>query len=345
MDTERCVVGVVIPYYQRDRGILARALRSVAAQRGVGAVRVVVVDDESPVPAESEIADLGGDFPFDLQVIHQRNAGPGAARNRAIVELGDDVRFIAFLDSDDEWRADHLERALAALSNDFDVFFSDFRHPGVAFTSFRRAERIDTEVHPTVAGIPGLHAYHGDMLAQILTGNIIGTPTVVYNRHRFPQVAFRTSYRNAGEDYLFWIDLVRAGARFAFSTECEVVCGFGVNVYAGAGWGTETHFLRLHNEIKYRKAVSKEFPLSNEVSAKVKADVTRLRYAIARDLLHRVIHRKTLPLSWAKDHVRTDPWTFVTLPWVILSVAGRRISAIVIPPPAVGREPNSTLDG
>jgi len=345
MSTECCAVGVVIPYFQRSRGVLARALRSVAVQRNAGVVRVIVVDDDSPVSAEREIADLDRDFPFSLQVIRQRNAGPGAARNLGIAELGPDVRYIAFLDSDDEWSADHLERALFALSRGFDVYFADFRHPGVAITAFRRAGRIAPEKHEVLAGMPNLHGYHGDMLAQVLTGNVIGTSTVVYDRQRFPDVAFRTAYRNAGEDYLFWIDLVRAGARFAFSSECAVTYGFGVNVYTGAGWGTETHFLRLHNEIKYRKAALNELSLSNEVGTKVRADVARLRNAMVRDLLHRAIHRKPLPLAWAKDHARTDPWTYLMLPWILCVLTSRKLSGMFAVPRALGGRPKSEPEG
>ncbi len=46
-------IAVVIPYFQRKEGLLAQAIRSVIAQRDVDDVRIVVVDDASPIPAES----------------------------------------------------------------------------------------------------------------------------------------------------------------------------------------------------------------------------------------------------------------------------------------------------
>ena len=46
---------VVIAYYQREPGILRRAVRSALEQR-VEELEVIVVDDESPVPAETELA-------------------------------------------------------------------------------------------------------------------------------------------------------------------------------------------------------------------------------------------------------------------------------------------------
>ena len=56
---EQSLIGVVIPYFQREPGILRRALASVLRQRGVEQVAVVVVDDASPVPASAEVASLG----------------------------------------------------------------------------------------------------------------------------------------------------------------------------------------------------------------------------------------------------------------------------------------------
>src|SRR5580658_2810694 len=47
-------IGVVIPYFQRDAGLLRRALTSVAAQEH-SPVQVVVVDDGSPRAAAEEI--------------------------------------------------------------------------------------------------------------------------------------------------------------------------------------------------------------------------------------------------------------------------------------------------
>jgi succinoglycan biosynthesis protein ExoW len=50
------MICVVIPYFQRQSGVLRKALLSVAAQQGcTHQVQVLVVDDASPVPAEGEL--------------------------------------------------------------------------------------------------------------------------------------------------------------------------------------------------------------------------------------------------------------------------------------------------
>ena len=48
-----------------------------------------------------------------IRVIRQRNSGPAGARNRGIAETT--AEWIAFLDADDEWAPEFLERAHEAL--------------------------------------------------------------------------------------------------------------------------------------------------------------------------------------------------------------------------------------
>ena len=44
-------IAVIIPYFQREAGILRRALASVFAQTNAPSWEIIVVDDGSPVPA------------------------------------------------------------------------------------------------------------------------------------------------------------------------------------------------------------------------------------------------------------------------------------------------------
>src|SRR5215468_936299 len=112
---QRSRIGVVIPYYQREAGLLRRALRSVAAQDHPP-VQVIVVDDGSPRPAAEEITPELQEAVPGLMVILQANHGIAAARNAALDALTGDVSAVALLDSDDYWEPSHLRHAAAALS-------------------------------------------------------------------------------------------------------------------------------------------------------------------------------------------------------------------------------------
>jgi glycosyltransferase involved in cell wall biosynthesis len=94
---------VIIPVYNRAH-VLGRALKSVLAQECQD-FEIIVVDDGSSDDPAAVIAQ----FP-DPRIIYirQRNRGGGAARNTAIDAARG--RFIAPLDSDDEFLPQHLAR-------------------------------------------------------------------------------------------------------------------------------------------------------------------------------------------------------------------------------------------
>nr|WP_294850386.1 glycosyltransferase family A protein [uncultured Sphingomonas sp.] len=93
---------VVIALHDK-RAYVADAVRSIVAQT-VPAIEIIVVDDGSADGGADVVAAM--DCP-NLILIRQSCAGPGPARNRAMSEANGN--YIAFLDADDLWRADHLE--------------------------------------------------------------------------------------------------------------------------------------------------------------------------------------------------------------------------------------------
>jgi succinoglycan biosynthesis protein ExoW len=314
------LITVIIPYYQREAGILAKALASIAEQQAVGMpIQVLVVDDASPAPAAPELEALGP-FRSQVTIIQQANGGPGAARNTGIEHAPNGTRYIAFLDSDDTWSTDHLARATAALESGYSFYFADHLQLGATVGAFARAGRIQPDQHPQLPNtFPGLHAYQGDLLDQIIRGNVIGTSTVVYDLQKFQDKRFKVEFTNAGEDYLFWMDLAHSGAKVAFSSSCEAHYGRGVNIFAGTGWGSEKHLLRLHNEIKYQKLTCQLFPVTPVQRAHININLGRLRIAFARDLLHRVAHRKKIPWDLLGRHLQLDPLSFLLIPFSLTS--------------------------
>ena len=315
------MITVIIPYFQRSPGILATALVSIAAQKSCPLpVHVIVVDDASPAPAGPEIASVGP-MPHTVQVVEQPNGGPGSARNTGLDNAPPGTRYIAFLDSDDEWTPDHLARAVAALDSGFDFYFADHYQLDQTTSAFLRAGRIQPTEHPALPNLPaGLLAYQGDMLGQIIQGNLIGTSTVVYSFRRFASQRFKVEFTNAGEDYLFWMELVHSGAKIAFSTHSEAKYGKGVNVYAGAGWGSEQHLLRVHNELKYRKTTAKLFALTEAQRDHIRDCVRDLRVSFVSDLLHRISHRKKLTPRLLATHFKMDPLTYAVAPIVLIKL-------------------------
>ncbi len=102
-------VSVIVPVFSRADTI-GRALESVLSQT-FSDYEIVVVDDGSTDDTCRIIEQIQTDR---LTLIrHASNRGPAAARNTAInASRG---RWIAFLDSDDAWRPEKLERQVAIL--------------------------------------------------------------------------------------------------------------------------------------------------------------------------------------------------------------------------------------
>lgn len=319
MDT----VFVVIPYFQREPGILRNALQSVLAQRYTD-WHVIVSDDESPVPAESELRALEGFPDSKLTVVTGPNGGPAVARNRALDALPPQARHVAFLDSDDTWSDDHLHNAMNALGQGYDFYFADLLQLGGETTAFERAGRITPSKHPELEG-DGLRAYAGDLFNQTLTGNVIGTSTVVYRFDKYSDTRFQNSFTFAGEDYLFWMQLQKKGATAAFSEHCEAFYGKGVNVFAGSGWGTANSLARIVDEIRFNKSLSDFFELSNEQKTLVDLRLSGLRRSFAMDIAHRVRHGKSIKPELIRKLVSTDPKSIVLLiPNALLGLYDRR---------------------
>jgi len=104
------LVTVVVPLYNKASTI-ARALQSIRNQT-FGNHETIVIDDGS----SDASADFADRFTDDrLRVVRQPNAGPGAARNRGIAEARGSL--LAFLDADDEWLPNFLERSVAMLEH------------------------------------------------------------------------------------------------------------------------------------------------------------------------------------------------------------------------------------
>lgn len=310
------MIAIVIPYFQREAGVLRRAIKSVLAQRDCTApLHLIVVDDSSPVPASSELEglDLGG---LSLDLLFQANAGPGAARNTGLERLPPSAQFVAFLDSDDEWAPDHLVRAVSALSGGHDVFFANLLQLDQNVGAFERAGRLAIESHPVIAGFEGLHSYAGDMFDQVLRGNVIGTPTVVLRCGPLSKQRFRTDLTTAGEDYLFWMALAKAGARFCFSTRVGARCGRGVNIYAGVQWSTDAFFTRVRHELAYRKATQQLFELNAVQREHVRSSVQTLRRQFVQALLSRLRNGPRLPMALVLAMWRLDSYCFWAFPWL-----------------------------
>lgn len=100
---------VVIPLYNKESSIL-QAVES-ALHQTVPPSEVIVVDDGSSDRSVERLESVVQQS--TIRLISQAQMGPGPARNSGWAASS--AEWIAFLDADDVWQADHLETLLSAL--------------------------------------------------------------------------------------------------------------------------------------------------------------------------------------------------------------------------------------
>lgn len=310
-------VTVVIPYFQREPGLLARALRSIAGQRGVEPpAQIIVVDDGSPIPATGELASLPPEWQDRIKIVREANAGPGAARNVALNLVNDDIEYVAFLDSDDEWIEDHLAIALATLALGYDIFFGDhpeFGDPSVGWIARNMPEAKDFPLLPVGHEC---RAFQGDLPSQILRSNPIAMPTAVYRFSAFRDIRFPTDFPTA-EVNVFWLQMSLRGARAAVATTIHAQLGRGVNVYRGNSRHSAASLRVLHNSTRFRVVALREYQLTDAQRqvARERLHVFADRFAAEFVPMLRTPHR--VPWRTVLRQCRIAPST--------LSAAGRRL--------------------
>ncbi len=175
---------VVIPVYNR-KSLIRRALESVLNQSYL-ASQVVVVDDGS---TDGTGDMLQSEYP-QVTVIRQEHQGVSAARNKGIVNCRSD--WVAFLDSDDEWHPEKLEKQALWLSEN-----SEFQICHCDEIWIRNGVRVNPKVkHAKSEGWIFLHC---------LPLCVVSPSAVVINRKIFHEVGNFDENLPVCEDYDLWL--------------------------------------------------------------------------------------------------------------------------------------------
>lgn len=171
-------------------GVIERAVRSVDSQ-AIPVLEHIVVDDGSTDETGEILADLVRDFP-QLELVTQPRRGAAAARNRGI-ELARG-RYIAFLDSDDEWKPGKLERQIGFMEETGTLFsYGDYLRRRAGSTAADKTVRTPEELR----------------YADLLRGCPIGCLTVAYNQEVLGKRLMPAVGR--GQDWGLWLNLTRGG--------------------------------------------------------------------------------------------------------------------------------------
>lgn len=196
-------VSVVIPLYNRPHNI-ATVVETLRGQT-LTDWEAIFVDDGSAADPSPMMAAYADDARIRLIRLPE-NRGPSAARNAGVAAATG--RYVAFLDSDDDWRPEKLARQVAALEAQpdrqaFCVTLTTVVMPG-------GWERVRPNFNPGA----------GQTFAEYLycDGGFAQASSLMAPRESAAKVQFRESLRQY-EDHLYFIELAAAGLRYVVVDE------------------------------------------------------------------------------------------------------------------------------
>jgi glycosyltransferase involved in cell wall biosynthesis len=180
-------VSVIIPTYNRAQ-LISRTINSVLVQTFKD-FEILVVDDASTDHTRQvvkQIEDRRIRF-----ISHQKNRGGSAARNTGI--KASKGEYIGFLDDDDEWLPEKLEKQVEVLqrsANDVVVIYS-----ACYFVSGRN----NTVLTKTVP------FYRGYLYRDLLRRNILPSPTPLIKKDCFSKAGLFDETLPSCQDWDMWI--------------------------------------------------------------------------------------------------------------------------------------------
>jgi len=188
------LVTVIIPTYKRSPDIVGNAIKSVLNQTYKN-IEVIVVDD-SPnnfVHRDSmkELMRILDDSRL-VYLRHNENLGACAARNTGIKESKG--KFIAFLDDDDEWQQNKLEKQISLFENE---------KVGLVYSSIKEVTKKNGLVIKTYNR---LAKYRGNLFKELFYGNFIGSIScAVFRRDVFEKVGVFDVNLGSAQDYEMYL--------------------------------------------------------------------------------------------------------------------------------------------
>jgi len=182
-------VSVIIPTYNRET-FIQKALESVFAQTYQD-FEIIVMDDGSTDATRDIVSGLDK----RVRYFYQENKGIAGARNAGIMKSGGE--FVAFLDSDDYWMPDKLERQIRLFNE----------HPEYGMVASCCASvRLDGSFRKK--NRPGRSGW---ILRDLFTKNFIRTSSAVIRRESLDKTGLFDENLTECEEYDLWL---RIAARY-----------------------------------------------------------------------------------------------------------------------------------
>lgn len=189
---EKPLVSVVMPAYNAE-AFIEEAIQSVLNQT-IKNLELIIIEDHSPDGTKAAASAMAQTDERIRLFCNARNMGVAESRNRGI----DNSRgeYIAFLDSDDIWHPDKLEKQLKLIEEKN----ADIAYCGYSIVN-ERGEKIcaDFTVPEEIS------------FKTMLVKNVFSCSTVLLRKSILDVHRFRSDFYH--EDFVLWLELLRDGNR------------------------------------------------------------------------------------------------------------------------------------
>lgn len=191
--SQQPLVSIITPAYNAER-FIQDTIQSVIDQSYKNWEHLIVIDCNSKDSTEQIVRHFA-EQDSRIQCITSPNA-KGAAANRNIALSQARGEYVAFIDADDLWTPDKLEKQITFM-NEHQIDFS--------FTGFQRINENKTQTGHTHQ-VPEKVTYN-----DLLHNNTIACLTAVFRRKPFADIRFQ---EHGWEDMSFWLQILKR-IRFA----------------------------------------------------------------------------------------------------------------------------------
>ena len=184
------LVSIITPSYNSER-FINECVKSVLAQTYTN-WEMVIVDDCSQDNSNAIITALAANDDRIRVFFLDKNIGPAKARNFGLSRARG--RYIAFLDSDDLWRPQKLDKQITFMNNN---------HIAFSFTTYQSISE-DGLSEMNIIKAPKVITYH-----SYLKNTIIGCLTVVIDREEVGD--FEMPNIRSSHDMALWLQIIKRG--------------------------------------------------------------------------------------------------------------------------------------
>lgn len=220
------MVTVVIPLYNAENTI-ERVLDSVRMQTALAQIaEVIVINDGSTDQSKNRVLQYINSCPeLSIVCLDQENCGAAGARNAGLSRVN--TKYVAFLDADDLWAPNKLERQLQTIQE----------HPEIRFLGTAWEDK------PLRIGGRKITELYNGTVKDVCIKNFPVTPSVLMETAFRDEVGYFDASRKYGED-INYFQKIAAKGNYYFLPEKLVSIDIGKEYFAQTG--LSSHLKSMH---------------------------------------------------------------------------------------------------